>query len=227
MRRAARIAILLLAAAALFAAGREFLSATFLQSLIDRIGRSGPWGLIVFMAVYVLACVLALPASVLTLAAGFLFGVWKGYAVVAAGSVAGASAAFWIGRTAGRDWVRRKAERHPKFSAVDRAVSRNGFKIVMLTRLSPVFPFNLQNFAYGATGVTFREYAWATWIGMIPGTLMFVYLGSAMKNIAELFTGTVRTGAGLKLAGLAATVAVTILVTREAARALNDTLKSE
>lgn len=219
-RRAAGICIFLLAAAAVIAAGREFLSLSALQIFTDRIDRMGSWGLILFTAVYVIACVLAMPASILTLAAGFLFGIWKGYAVVAVGSVAGASAAFWIGRTAGREWVRRKAERHPKFSAVDGAVTRSGFKIVMLTRLSPIFPFNLQNFAYGATGVAFRDYAWATWIGMIPGTVMFVYLGSAMKNIAEIFSGNVQGGAALKLVGLAATVAVTVLVTREASRAL-------
>jgi len=167
----------------------------------------------------------AFPGTVLSLAAGFLFGVWKGYLCVAAGSVAGASAAFWIGRTVGRDWVRRKVESYPRFSAVDRAVAQNGFKMVLLTRLSPVFPFNLQNFAYGITGVRFRDYVLASWIGMIPGTVMIVYVGSAMKSLAEVLTGTVQAGPGqniLFVVGLLATVAVTVCATRVAKKALNE-----
>ncbi|OGH58465.1 MAG: hypothetical protein A3G34_08330 [Candidatus Lindowbacteria bacterium RIFCSPLOWO2_12_FULL_62_27] len=167
----------------------------------------------------------AFPGTVLSLAAGFLFGVWKGYLCVAAGSVAGASAAFWIGRTVGRDWVRRKVESYPRFSAVDRAVAQNGFKMVLLTRLSPVFPFNLQNFAYGITGVRFRDYVLASWIGMIPGTVMIVYVGSAMKSLAEVLTGTVQAGPGqniLFVVGLLATVAVTVFATRVAKKALNE-----
>ena len=199
---------------------REYLSSSSIQALLSRVNALGHWGPILMALIYILACVLVLPASVLTLAAGFLFGLWKGYVVVAAGSVLGASAAFWIGRTFGREWVRRKIERNPKFSAIDRAVAGSGFKIVVLTRLSPVFPFNLQNFAYGVTGVAFRDYFWASWIGMVPGTVMFVYLGSAMKSLADAFSGNIQSGTGLKIVGLAATVAVTMVVTREATKAL-------
>lgn len=209
----------------LFAAAREYLTPAGFEVLLDRVNRMGPWAPVMLTVIYMIACVLVLPASILTLAAGFLFGLWKGYLVVAVGSVLGASAAFWIGRTIGRDWVRRKVEGNRRFNAIDRAVAGSGFKIVVLTRLSPIFPFNLQNFVYGVTGVTFRDYFWATWIGMIPGTLMFVYFGSAMMSVAEVLSGktaATETQQALKIAGLAATVAATVVVTRVATRALKD-----
>lgn len=222
-RRFLRPAAVLFLIAACLAATREFLSPSAFEILLSRVNSLGPWGPLIFILIYILACVLAMPASVLTLAAGFLFGVWKGYLVVAAGSLLGASAAFWIGRTIGRDWIKRKVEGNARFSAVDRAVSGGGFKIVVLTRLSPVFPFNLQNFAYGVTGVAFRDYFWASLLGMFPGTVMFVYLGSAMKSLAEVVSGKIEAGPAqqtLFVAGLIATLAVTVVATRLAARAL-------
>ncbi|MBI4180014.1 TVP38/TMEM64 family protein [bacterium] len=184
-------------------------------------------GPVFLSGIYILACVLALPGSIFTLAAGFLFGLGVGYASVAVGSVLGAASAFWIGRTVGRDWVRRKVEGNARFLAVDHAVAREGFKIVLLTRLSPAFPFNLQNFAYGITGVSFSNYFWATLIGMAPGTVMLVYVGSAMKSLAEILSGKVETGTAQQVVfgvGLAATILVTLLVTRIAKNALNKTV---
>lgn len=221
-RRALLLALVVLGS--VFAA-KNFLTPAGLESLLGAVRRLGVWGEISMVAIYILACVLALPASVLTLAAGFLFGLWKGYLVVAAGSVLGASAAFWIGRTIGRGWVSRQVEGRARFSALDRAVEKNGFRMVVLTRLSPVFPFNLQNFAYGVTGVRFRDYFWASLIGMFPGTVLFVYLGGAMKSLAEVLSGKVPPVAGRQamfVAGLAATIIVTVLATRLASRALKE-----
>lgn len=222
LSRFTRPLIVMVVVAGVFMAGRGFLSPGSMQALLSRVHAMGHWGPVLLAVIYILACVLVMPASILTLAAGFLFGIWKGYVVVAVGSVLGASSAFWIARTVGRDWVRQKFECYPKFSAIDRAVAKSGFKIVILTRLSPAFPFNLQNFAYGVTGVSFRDYFWATWIGMIPGTVMFVYLGSVMKSLADAFSGNIQGGYALKLAGLAATIIVTVVVTREATQALKE-----
>lgn len=197
-----------------------------IQQILASIQNLGSWGPVALAGIYILACVLVLPGSPLTLAGGFLFGVWKGYLAVAAGSVLGASAAFWIGRTVARDWVLSKFAASPKFAAIDRGVERQGFKMVLLTRLSPAFPFNIQNFVYGVTGVRFLDYFWATLIGMAPGTLMFVYFGSAMKNLADIFSGSPAPSGwasrALYATAFVATIAVTVVATRIARNALRE-----
>lgn len=224
-RRWIRALLILAAILGLVLAARQWLDRDALAGLLSRVQSLGNLGAAILSAFYVLACVLFLPGSILTLAAGFLFGLVKGYVAVAVGSVLGASAAFWIGRTVGRDWVRRKVEGNAKFAALDRAVAQNGFKIVLLTRLSPAFPFNLLNFAYGVTGVGFRDYFWASLVGMAPGSVMYVYLGSAMKNLAEVFAGSAASSTIQNIIygiGLVATIAVTVVVTKIAQRALNE-----
>ncbi|RME03124.1 MAG: TVP38/TMEM64 family protein, partial [Deltaproteobacteria bacterium] len=164
-----------------------------------------------------------IPGSLLTLGAGAVFGVVKGTIYVSIGSTLGAVLAFLVGRHLARGWVAEKIAGNEKFEAIDEAVGREGWKIVLLTRLSPIFPFNLLNYAYGVTRVSLRHYFLASWIGMLPGTLMYVYLGSLAGDLATLGAGTgTKTPAqwGLTLVGLAATVAVTIYVTRIARRAL-------
>lgn len=205
-------------------AAGQWLDRESFAKILSRVESLGNWGIVFFVLTYILACVLCLPGTILSVAAGFLFGIVKGYVAVALGSVLGASSAFWIGRTVGRDWIRRKVEGNAKFEAIDHAVAQNGFKIVLLTRLSPVFPFNLQNFAYGVTGVSFRDYFWASLAGMAPGTVLIVYVGSAMKSLAEVFAGSTASTPLQRVVygiGLAATVAVTVLVTRIARRALD------
>jgi uncharacterized membrane protein YdjX (TVP38/TMEM64 family) len=184
----------------------------------------GTWGPVVLAAAYIPACLLFLPGWLLTLGAGFLFGVGIGTVAVSAGSVAGASAAFFAGRTLARDWIERRVAASPRFRALDEAVERQGFKIVFLTRLSPLFPFNLLNYAYGASPVGFRDYFLASWIGMLPGTLLYVYLGSLARSLTDLAAGNVQGGIAQKIffgLGLVATVAVTALITRTARRALS------
>ncbi|HEY7461789.1 MAG TPA: TVP38/TMEM64 family protein [Gemmatimonadota bacterium] len=187
----------------------------------------GAWGPVLVAAAYVPASLLFVPGSILTLGAGFLFGVGVGTVAVSIGSVMGAVAAFLAGRTLARGWVEQKVAANPRLRALDRAVARQGFKIVLLTRLSPIFPFNLLNYAYGASPVAFSDYLLASWIGMIPGTLLYVYLGSAVKSLADLAAGNIHGGPGQKVffgLGLLATVALTVLVTRIARGALREAL---
>jgi uncharacterized membrane protein YdjX (TVP38/TMEM64 family) len=183
----------------------------------------GIWSYAFVVAFYVLACVLLLPGSILTLGAGLLFGLVGGAITVSIGSTLGACAAFWIGRTVARNWIAEKVSANKKFSAIDNAVGQQGFKIVLLTRLSPIFPFNLLNYAFGLTNISFWKYALASWIGMIPGTIMYVYFGAGLRSFAQLATGEVEKGTAGRLFfwfGLAATVAVTVFVTRIARKAL-------
>jgi uncharacterized membrane protein YdjX (TVP38/TMEM64 family) len=180
-----------------------------------------------FLALYVLATVCLVPGLILTLAAGAIFGLARGVALVSAGSVLGASAAFFIGRTFAREWTQQRIAAWPRFRALDGALGERGFWIVLLTRLSPLLPFNLLNYAYGVTAVRARDYVAASWLGMLPATVLYVYAGSAAANLAQALSGRVRTGTTgtvLLVVGLAATVAVTVLVTRLARRRLEHEL---
>lgn len=183
----------------------------------------GTWGPVVVAAFYVVACIFFLPGSVITLGAGLLFGVLVGTITVSIGSTLGACAAFLVGRTVARDWVSGRVAKNEKFSAIDNAVGEQGLKIVLLTRLSPVFPFNLLNYAYGLTKIPFWQYAIASWVGMLPGTVMYVYFGAGLRSFAELAAGEVEGGPAQRIFfwfGLVATIVVTVFVTRIAQKAL-------
>ena len=186
----------------------------------------GAWGPFAVALIYIPACVLFLPGSVLTLGAGALFGLVKETIAVSIGSTLGAALAFILGRTVARRWIEKRVASHPSFAAIDEAVGREGFKIVFLTRLSPVFPFNLLNYAYGLTRVKFRHYFLASWIGMLPGTIMYVYIGSALGSVAAIFSSGGRTKSTAEWVlygvGLVATIVVTVFVTRVARRALKN-----
>jgi len=196
-----------------------------LEALVKWTRDLGAVGAVVFGVAYALVTVLMMPGSILTMGAGLLFGVLWGTVTVSIASTTGAAMAFLVGRFVARDWVASKVSGRPKFQAIDRAVGRQGFKIVLLTRLSPIFPFNLLNYAYGLTGVKFWSYVLASWIGMLPGTLMYVYFGSLARNVAAVATGREKTTIDYVFygIGLVVTVAV-VLVTRVAGNALKSEL---
>src|ERR1700724_4474415 len=139
---------------------------------ISSLGAVAP---IVFIAAYIAACVLFIPGSIMTIGAGILFGVVRGAIYVSIGATLGATAAFLIGRYFARDWVATKLAGNSTFNEIDAAVGREGWRIVGLTRLSPVFPFNLLNYAYGLTRVSLRDYVLASSLGMLPGAVMYKY----------------------------------------------------
>jgi uncharacterized membrane protein YdjX (TVP38/TMEM64 family) len=183
----------------------------------------GPWGPIAFVLGYVVAVVAFVPGSLLTLAAGAIFGIGAGTLYVFVAASVGAALAFLVARHLARGAVERRLAGDARFAAVDRAVGEQGLKIVLLLRLSPVFPFNLLNYALGLTRVRFSHYLVAC-LGMLPGTLLYVYSGKVAGDVAALAGGAGSApGAGRLLlfgAGLLATIAVTALVTRIARRAL-------
>ena len=185
---------------------------------------------IAYMVIYIAACVFFLPGSIITLAAGFIFGLVHGTILVSISSTLGATLAFIIGRTVARDWVGDMISKQPKFKALDLAIEKKGFLVVLLTRLSPIFPFNFLNYAYGLTGVSLGKYFLASWIGMIPGTILYVYLGSISKSVADILQGNIDsgvTGQILLVVGLIATVIVTVVVTRIAKKMLNEQLQGQ
>ncbi len=186
----------------------------------------GVWGPIAFMVGYAVAAVAFVPGSLLTLAAGVIFGLARGTLYVAIGASTGAALAFLVSRYLARGWIEKRLEGNEKFAAIDRAVGKQGLKIVTLLRLSPIFPFNLLNYGLGLTKVRFIDYLIACF-GMLPGTFLYVYYGKAAGDLAALASTGAQQEKGwgdwLVLGlGLVATVIVTAIVTRIARRALKE-----
>lgn len=192
--------------------------------LVAAVRDLGAAGVAVYAGVYVVAAVLFVPGSVLTIGAGFLYGLWGGVALVVPSAVLAATIAFVIGRHLARDLVARKVEGYPRLRAVDAAIGEGGFGIIALLRLSPLFPFTLLNYFLGLTGARLRDYVAASALGMIPGTFLYVYIGSLIENAAAIASGerpdTGIYGNILLGVGLVATAAVTVLISRLAKRRL-------
>ncbi len=204
---------------------------------VDNLGAINLLGLrfaiapIAFMLIYIVSTVAFFPGSVLTLGAGIVFGVIQGSIYVFIGATIGATLAFLVGRYLARGWISKKIAGNKKFSAIDRVVGKEGFKIVLLTRLSPIFPFNLLNYGLGITGVSLKDYILAS-VGMIPGTIMYVYIGSLAGSIATIGSETQPDANpiaqwAIRILGFAATVAVTLYVTKIAQKALDESIDSD
>jgi len=200
----------------------------FLQWMVDFIHWAkgmGPAGGALYAVVYILGTALFFPGLPLTLGAGFLYGAIIGTLVVSPASVAGASLAFLIARYVARDWVTRRLKKYPQAAAIDRAIEKNGFKAVVLLRLQPVLPFNILNYALGLTSIRLRDYMLASWIGMFPATVLYVYLGSIMNDISDLLRGRPNSGMAGRLllwGGLAAIVVLVWWLGRIARKALRE-----
>ncbi|MFN7527388.1 MAG: TVP38/TMEM64 family protein [Dolichospermum sp.] len=197
----------------------------FLQNTLQWINGLGALGGVVFIAIYIIATLAFLPAAILTLGAGVIFGVIWGSLYVFIGATLGAVAAFLVGRYLARGWVKQKISSYKKFANIDKAVSKEGLKIVFLIRLSPLFPFNLLNYALGVTSVSLKDYFLASF-GMIPGTIMYVYLGHLAGDLALIGNKSQPDNMILhwviQIIGLIATIAVTVYVTKIAKKALKE-----
>jgi len=192
-----------------------------MEQILEWIQQQGLWAPVLFVLVYVGAAVGFVPGSILTLSGGAIFGVVKGVALVSVASTSAAAISFLLGRFALRGWISRKLSDRPRFKAIDEAVSREGWKMVLLLRLSPVFPFTLLNYGLGLTGIRFWPAILASWIGMLPGTILYVYLGSLAKVATQETTPAQKI---LYAVGLLATLIATIWITRIAKRALSEKL---
>lgn len=206
------------------AVGLKHLGSTALvESILAWIASLGPLAPIAFVGVYIIAAVLFIPGAILTISGGFLFGLAYGMIYVSVGATLGATCAFLIGRYVARERIAKKLAGNANFEAIDQAVAREGWKIVGLARLSPIFPFNLLNYAFGLTGISLRDYFLASWMGMIPGIIMYVYIGTLAGDLARIGSGsTIRSPGRLafEIIGFGATIVVTLYVTRVARNAL-------
>ncbi len=207
--------------------GSGFNPQMWLVNALEWIDGLGTVGAIAFIVIYMISAVAFLPGSVLTLGAGVVFGVVLGSIYVFIGATIGATLAFLVVRYVARGWVAEKIAGNQKFKAIDEAVGQEGLKIVLLTRVSPIFPFNLLNYAYGVTKVSLKDYVIGS-LGMIPGTIMYVYIGSLAGNLATIGAGTTEANPvaqwTIRIIGFIATVAVTLYVTKVAKKALDDSV---
>lgn len=219
----ARVLVGIVAVIALVALGRQF--GVFLDRFVTWVDGLGAFGPLAFVIGYVISTVAFIPGSVLTLAAGAIFGLGPGVVYVMIGATAGSSLAFLLARSVAREAIAQRLEGNPRFAAIDKAVGREGFKIVLLLRLSPVFPFNMLNYGLGLTNVRFIDYVLAS-IGMLPGSLLYTYSGFVAGDIVRLAgnAGPERGPAyyAVVAVGLAATLGVTAIVTRTARRAIRE-----
>lgn len=186
---------------------------TELPRFVAWVQSLGAWGPIAFILGYALLVVFAVPGSILTIAAGTVFGVAEGTAYVFVAATIGANLCFVIGRYVARDWVARRIASDARFSAIDRAVGVAGRKIVFLLRLAPAFPFNLLNYGFPLTRVSFVDHLVGS-IGMLPATLLFVYIGSIG---GDLLSGGL---SAPKIALFGVTALLVVLAVRTARRAL-------
>jgi uncharacterized membrane protein YdjX (TVP38/TMEM64 family) len=221
-----RVVLLAAAVVGLILLGRQ--GGAYIPIFAEWVKGLGVWGPVAFIAGYVVAAVLFIPGSLLTLAGGAIFGLTKGVMIVFLAAVLGSSAAFLVSRYVARSSIERRLAGNARFAAMDRAVGAQGRKIVFLLRLSPVFPFTLLNYGLGLTNVRFVDYVVAS-IGMLPGTLLYVYYGKVIGDVAALAGGTAMEKGpadyAILILGLAATIVVTTIVTRIARRALSDATK--
>ena len=191
-----------------------------IESLVSSMGPAGP---VFAVLAYILSTVLLVPGSALTLAAAALFGFKTGFMVVLVGANLGSLCAFLTARTFLREPVAQWASTKPHFRSIDRAIHRRGFSTVLLARLSPVLPFNALNYFLGITSVELQAYALATLIGILPGMILYVYVGAAARDVltAGLAPAIDSYQQLLKYAGVVATALLVVMITRRARKELN------
>lgn len=196
------------------------------KSGLDAVGTLGPWSAVVLIGCYIVGAILFIPGLILTLGAGAIFGVVKGCIIASVGSTLGATSAFMVGRYFLRHRMARRWEGNALFAAMDRAVTKDGWKIVGLTRLSPIFPYVLLNYAFALTRISVREYVVASWLGMMPATALYAYLGSLAHSATAQRTRTTAEWV-LYGVGLVATLAIVIYLGRVSREALARRIPAE
>jgi uncharacterized membrane protein YdjX (TVP38/TMEM64 family) len=195
----------------------------WIAAVVSHLSTLGPWGPVLFIALYIVASVTMAPAFVLTFAAGAVWGLWRGSIFVYVGAVLGASTVYFLAGKLLRSRVIGWLDREPRVAAVRRAVAEQGVWMMFLLRLSPIVPFVQLNYALVLSGVRFRDYLIAT-IGMWPTIVMYVYYGKVAGDVAALAAGVAPTRGPeyyvLLVVGLVATIVATTMVTRAAKKAM-------
>jgi uncharacterized membrane protein YdjX (TVP38/TMEM64 family) len=169
---------LLIVGVALFMLNRRFPLVDVLADVQQHVMRWGVWSAIWYPLLYACCNVLLLPGGVLSVGAGFFFGLWWGFAIALLGNVGGAAISFFISRSVGRQWLRRKLSRNQTFIALEPAIDKEGWKIILLSQLHPLFPTSLLNYLYGLTQIRFKTCMLWVAVGQAPGLFLYSYLGT-------------------------------------------------
>jgi len=218
-----RFVILALVAVAIALAASKLPIKHASAALVHELHGAGGWGMVLFVLVFVVACVVLVPSSALSLAAGAAWGTVVGSLLAIPGSTLGAIAAFFVARTLARPWARRRLANRPVVAAIDRAVGDRGFQTVVLLRLAPILPYNLLNVALGLSSVRLRDFALGSLLGMLPLTILCVHSGAVAATLAGIADDGVpptRERLAMLVVGLVATLVVVVIVTRRARREL-------
>lgn len=188
----------------------------------------GALGIAIFAAVYIVATLLFLPHSATTIPAGFAWGFWGGLGICVPVSFASAWIAFFLARHVMRERVERRYKDNEKFHAIDQAVQQRGLLVIILIRIAPLLPFAAINYLLAMTAVSRRDYLVGSAVGMLPFTLLYVYLGQAATDVVALLEGKETSHWsiwGLAI-GVVAAIVVSVIIQRLAHRALEGKLRT-
>lgn len=232
VRRALFVQIsgLVIVAIVLSVLSRFFPVTDILAEVQERVMKWGAWSAICYPLLYACCNVLLLPGGVLSIGGGFFFGLWWGFLIVLVGNVGGAAISFFISRWIGNRWLRRRLMRNATLEALEPAVQREGWKIILLSQLHPLFPTSLLNYLYGLTKIRFRTCMLWVAIGQAPGLFLYAYLGTLGQLGLKLVRGQTHPRAVEYLiwgGGLATSVIVLMLLGRIALRLLKEAEESE
>jgi uncharacterized membrane protein YdjX (TVP38/TMEM64 family) len=209
--------------AILFWIGRSPLVVDFIVGLQKRIGAMERWGLVLYPLLFAACNILLLPGGILAISSGLFFGLWWGFAITMAGNFVGAAFSFLVSRWIGREWIEKRIARHPKFAALDKAIEREGWRIIFWSQLHPLFPTSLLNYLYGVTRVPFWKcMGWAT-LARAPSLFLYAYLGTLAQLGIRLAQGKTQPKAHeylLWFGGLGLTALVAFALGRIALRLL-------
>lgn len=227
MTRRSRLTVFIAAVVLLGSVAYFFPLADWTIRFVSWVRSLGTTGAFVYAFAYIIGTVLLVPGTPLGMGGGFLYGPVVGVLLVSPASVLAATISFILARFFVRDEVSARLARYPKFRSVDRAIEKHGFKVILLLRLEPVFmPFAVLNYALGLTRVHLRDYVLGSWLGMLPGTITYVYAGSLLGNVADLWSGKLpessSVGNYLFWTGLTVRVLLVVVLTRITRQALKD-----
>lgn len=197
--------------------------ATYMQKLLMWLQLTGPESVVIFALVFTIATLILIPASPLAAVSGFLYGPILGTLVTSSAGLISATIAFLISRHFLNKRINRWINKHPRVKAINSAVGADGFRVVFLLRLASVLPFIPLSYLLGISDIKIRTYAFATWLGLFPGTLMYVFLGSLVTNVSQFLeeakTASYSSGV-ITAAGVLVIIIVMIIITRGARKAL-------
>ena len=220
-----QLAGLILVAVSLFFLSRAFPLVDIIADIQQRVMRWGAGSAIWYPLLYACCNVLLLPGGVLSVGAGFFFGLWWGFLIALVGNVAGAAISFFLSRWVGREWLRRKLLRNRTLVALEPAVEREGWKIILLSQLHPLFPTSLMNYLYGLTRIRFRTCMLWVAVGQAPGLFLYSYLGTLGQLGLNLARGKTHPRAIeylVWLGGFATAAIILVLLGRIALRLLQE-----